>query len=203
MFKRLLHSTVSSGVHTAGRIMGLAFLALVAGFALFMWGIAHPHPYEGQAEAIVVMTGGEGRVETGFQLLAKGRAKYLLISGVHTRVTAEELLHMNGFDQNLAERITLGRAAQNTLGNADETLEWVVRHKVQSLIVVTANYHMPRTLLHLGAQLPDVALYPYPVVPRLFQTGDWYKHWTPWRQILADYCKLILTYPQILFMKRF
>ncbi len=76
-------------------------------------------------------------------------------------------------------------------------------HKIQSLIVVTAHYHMPRTMMHLGAQLPDIALYPYPIVSDLFLAKDWYKQWAPWRMIVTEYTKLIFTYPQILIVKNF
>jgi uncharacterized SAM-binding protein YcdF (DUF218 family) len=188
------------------RLLQLACMLAAAwafGFALFFWSITAAKPYKGRAEAIAVMTGGKGRVETGLELLAKGKAGYLLISGVYDRVTADELLEINHHDQSLASKITLGKSAFDTFGNAAETLEWVERHRIQSLIIVTAHFHMPRTMMHLGAQLPDIALYPYPVLSDLFRAKDWYKQWAPWRMMLTEYTKLIFTYPQILIVKNF
>jgi uncharacterized SAM-binding protein YcdF (DUF218 family) len=174
-----------------------------SGFILFTTQILYEKHYDGTAEAIVVLTGGEGRIETGLSLLEQYKAKRMLISGVHPSVTTTQIL--SRYKRNpteLKDRIDLGKAALNTLGNADETLTWIARHQIQSLIIVTAHYHMPRTLLHLGALLPDVALYPYPVTPPLFQNSNWYKTWQPWYLLLSDYTKLLLTYPQILFVRQ-
>lgn len=182
------------------RLIALAAWLYAVGFAVFVWSITTATPYTGRAEAIVVLTGGEGRVETGLELLAEGKAEHLLISGAHKDVSADALLRMKGYHKNLHARIDLGKTAQDTLGNADETKSWVEQHNIQSLIVVTAHYHMPRTLLHLGAQLPEVALYPYPVRSVLFQKPEWYKEGLAWRLLLSDYTKLLFTYPQILLL---
>jgi uncharacterized SAM-binding protein YcdF (DUF218 family) len=67
--------------------------------------------------------------------------------------------------------VTVGRSATDTLGNADETAAWAHANNVHSLIVVTAGYHMKRALTELGRKLPDVALYPAPVVPPALRGG--------------------------------
>ena len=179
----------------------LAIILSGLGFIAFISHVLLSTPYDGKAEAIVVLTGGQGRVETGLGLLAQSKADHLLISGAHHDVQAQELLMLKGFDKALVARIDLGKAAKDTMGNAEETRAWVKRHKIQSLIVVTAHYHMPRTLLHLGLQLPAVALYPYPVTPKLFQPATWYRSMDAWQFLLGEYLKLLLTYPQILILK--
>ncbi len=60
----------------------------------------------------------------------------------------------------LAAHVTLGRSATSTLGNAEETATWVRTHDIHSLIVVTADYHMPRALLEMEREMPGVTLYP-------------------------------------------
>ena len=66
----------------------------------------------------------------------------------------------------MTARITLGRTATTTLGNAEETAEWARMHRLRSLIVVTAGFHMPRALLELRRAMPDTVLYPAPVQPQ-------------------------------------
>lgn len=173
----------------------------IIGLGMFVYFVTTMDPYRGEAEGIVVLTGGDGRVEAGLKLLEAGRAKRLLISGVHANVKISELIKLNHQDPALIDRIDLGFAAQDTSGNADETAAWVEKNKVQSMIVVTAHYHMPRAMVHLGAQLPDVALYPYPVTPSLFQDKLWYKNPAARNLMINDYNKFLLTYPQILFLK--
>jgi len=159
-------------------------------------------PYQGDAEGIVVLTGGDGRIEAGLQLLDDDRAPRLLISGVNQSVKLKQLLKLYQADPDLAPYVDLGFAAFDTLGNADETAEWVDKYHIQSLIIVTAHYHMPRALLHLGSQLPNVAIYPYPVVPKLFQQKYWYADPVALRQIIQAYNKFLATYPQIIFLKQ-
>lgn len=171
----------------------------IIGLGVYLYHIQTMRPYDGTAEAIVVLTGGEGRVEKGLELLADEKGRRLLISGVNQQVKLHELLPPKY--EALEDRIELGFAAQNTLGNADEIAAWVERNHIQSVIIVTANYHMPRALVHLGAQLPDVALYPYPVRSKAFRYRDWARNPVARRLIMDDYTKFLLTYPQILFLK--
>ncbi len=120
------------------------------------------------ADGIVALTGGAERVETALQLLARGQAPLLLLSGIGGGAMLPDLDN-GGIDApNLAGRITLGRLAQSTRGNAVETAAWARRERIASLIVVTAAYHMPRALLELHRALPEVTLYPLPVRPEGF-----------------------------------
>ena len=63
----------------------------------------------------------------------------------------------------ISDRVTLGRHAASTRGNALETAAWAEQNRIGSLIVVTAAYHMPRALAELRQALPVVQLYPMPV----------------------------------------
>jgi uncharacterized SAM-binding protein YcdF (DUF218 family) len=170
-----------------------------AGFVVFIGYVDMIlKPYEGRSEGIVVLTGGGGRVETGLALLQAKKARHLLISGVHKDVREEGLLKMYHADPKLAPKITLGFKAYNTAGNAEETSAWVSEKNIHSLIVVTAHYHMPRAMVHLGTQLPEITLYPYPVRPDLFK-GNWMENKEAWKLLWSDYNKFLLTYPQIYF----
>lgn len=180
----------------------LTVLLWAAGLVVYSWAVFSMQPYAGRAEGIVVLTGGDGRIEAALDMLEAQKASRLLISGVHRDVTVHELLQLNNGHESLAPKIELGFMAQDTLGNADETAEWVEKYQIESLIVVTALYHMPRALLHLGHQLPDVALYPHPVVPKAFKNKDWFMDTAARRLMIQDYNKFLATYPQILFLKQ-
>jgi uncharacterized SAM-binding protein YcdF (DUF218 family) len=118
------------------------------------------------ADGIVAFTGGPERVETALRMLASGRAERLLLSGIGGGAELSELAHRAGVDpQPLAPRVTIGRGAATTRGNAAETADWARANGVHSLLVVTAAYHMPRAMTELSRVLPDVALYPMPVTP--------------------------------------
>lgn len=139
--------------------------ALAAGFAGFLYMISlAPAPLPAHADGIVALTGGPGRVETALHLLLDGRADKLLITGIGGGTELATLgritgLHLSG----VASRITLGRYAASTRGNGVETAAWAHANRIATLIVVTANYHMPRAMAELRSSLPGVTLLPLPV----------------------------------------
>jgi len=117
-------------------------------------------------------TGGADRISAALRLLQSGRGRALLISGVGHGAELTSLARGTGIDPvPLADRITLGRDATTTIGNADETAAWVERLDLHSLIVVTASYHMMRALTELHRSLPDVTLVPAPVLPPALRNG--------------------------------
>jgi uncharacterized SAM-binding protein YcdF (DUF218 family) len=157
-----------------------ALLALFwgAGFAWFLRMAGEQSPLPTRADGIVALTGGAGRVEMALRLLAEGRARVALISGVGGAAEFAALARRAGVDPALGARVTLGRAAQSTRGNAAETAAWAGANDIRTLIVVTAFYHMPRALAELSRALPAVRLYPAPVMPG-----------TSWRLLAGEYTK--------------
>jgi uncharacterized SAM-binding protein YcdF (DUF218 family) len=149
------------------------FFALLAGawligFLIFMaviWAAEPPNPIP-HADGIVALTGGEDRVSAGLALLSEQAAPALLISGAGRGTylgdfTADDTTAATKY----AREITLGHAALSTRGNAEETAAWATAHHMKSLIIVTADYHMPRAILELRRYLPGVTLYAVPVRP--------------------------------------
>lgn len=124
-------------------------------------------------EAIVVLTGGRERLKTGFQLLCAKQAKVIFISGVHPGETLKSLLKSpeisrgicNLDPDHLTSSAYLGYVAKNTRGNAEETAAWVKQMSITSLRLVTATYHMPRSLMELRHALPHTTIIPHPVFP--------------------------------------
>lgn len=143
-----------------------ALLASAWGLGLlwFLHVTAHIPPSPPRSDAILVLTGGAGRVETALRLLASSTADRLLISGVGPAAEFPELAHRAGVPTTLASQVTLGRSALSTRGNAAEAAVWARGNNIKSLIVVTSYYHMPRALAELRRTMPGVVLHTVPVV---------------------------------------
>lgn len=144
-------------------VLAALLLAYGIGFSFYLSHL--PAPYEGavNADAIVALTGQGGRLAPAVSLLEHGNGQRLLITGVNRLTSKRDLkavLHGGDAFDCCAD---LGFAALDTRGNAQETARWVRGHHYQSLIVVTADYHMPRSLVEFAAQMPGVRLVPYPV----------------------------------------
>ncbi|MFT8805486.1 MAG: YdcF family protein [Acetobacter aceti] len=161
---------------------------LLIGFGLFLRSALRTPNLPPFSDGIVALTGGTGRVETSLSLLEQGRGRLLLVSGVDPKVTLQELAP--NLPAALTGRITLGREATSTAGNATETKHWVRANRLHSLIIVTAGYHMWRAELEIARTLPDVQLNPYPVQPpamkRPFTRGTWHL-------LVREYGKFLLT----------
>jgi len=147
------------------RTVFYVFTAWALGFLLF-W-LRLPAPYEEptpEADAIVVLTGGPERLEAGLDLLVQKRAAKMLVSGVHKDVRPSELSSLTGAEQALFDCcITLDYTASNTLENAVETAKWASRNAAKKLILVTADYHVQRSVLLFRKSMPSLTIIAYPV----------------------------------------
>jgi uncharacterized SAM-binding protein YcdF (DUF218 family) len=150
--------------------LGLGYLS----FARSVEAARPPSPLP-EADAIVSLTGGSAeRLSTGMRLLEEGRGRRLLISGVNARVPDREIYALLGGPAELAACcVDLGRQAEDTLGNASETAAWAQRNGFSRLIVVTDDYHMPRSLAELRVAMPAARLIPYPVPTAAAAKGAW------------------------------
>ncbi len=145
------------------------------------------------ADGVVVLTGASNiRLEAATKLLEAGKGKRLLISGVNREATREDVLNVTKAVKPVYDCcVDLGFAAANTVGNARETAEWAKAKGYRSLIVVTADYHMPRSMLELRATMPDTVLYPYPVATEGLDAHRWWKQNATARRMVVEYCKYL------------
>jgi len=144
-------------------------------------------------DAIVVLTGGSGRVEAGLALLRQGLGDKLFISGVFPGIDVGELLKKSGQKPDQLECcIVLGHSADNTTGNAAETALWMKRENFHSLRLVTGNYHMRRSLTEFRAALPDVEIIPHPVFPDAVKRDQWWLWPGTFHLIAGEYSKFLL-----------
>jgi len=180
-----------------------------AGLLAFANRVANstPPPDPPQADAIVALTGASIiRLEAAEALLEEGLGQRLLISGVNRETTRKQVrATLIADNRAAADRafdccVDLGFEAENTLGNARETAPWVARHHYHTLIVVTADYHMPRALLELKAAMPSVILYPFPVATEAVDARRWWASPDQARRLVLEYSKylVILTRNQLL-----
>jgi len=176
----------------AFRLMGACCLVLCAGFLVFAGVASQPASSTPVADGIVALTGGEARIDEALRLLADHRASRMLISGVnpHTSRSALEKLAPEFVDQfNCC--IDIGRWAQDTIGNADETQLWARGHGYTSLIVVTSGYHMARSLAELGRAMPGVELIPHPVLATSQRAEAWWTSPSATKLLMVEYLKLL------------
>ncbi|MDP6351271.1 MAG: YdcF family protein [Alphaproteobacteria bacterium] len=183
-----------------GRVVAALILVLgsgawLAGLADFADSVAkEPQPPLTRTDAIVVLTGGSERIATGLGLLRDGHARKLFISGVYRGVDVSRLLHAaEQAGQQFADRITLGHTADDTLGNARETATWMAEQGFESVRLVTAAYHMPRSLIEFRHAMPGIELVPHPVFPPNVRLDDWWR-WPGTTVLLAsEYTKYLLS----------
>ena len=147
---------------------------------------------ERRTDAIVVLTGGSGRVHQGIELLAGQRADKLFISGVYRGVDVEELLIVSQQSpEELDCCVDLGYEADDTRGNALETASWLDEQGFSSIRLVTASYHMPRSLLEFRRAMPQIEIVPHPVRSENFRQNDWWLWPGSARLIASEYNKYI------------
>ncbi|MFN2099712.1 YdcF family protein [Altererythrobacter sp. MF3-039] len=137
-----------------GRV--LAALVLVWAFGFLWFAGALPQPVgEVETDAVVVPTGGAGRIDRGLEVLRDKQAPQMLVTGVDPEVTPDEFAAEFNVPTRLMRCcVTLGYAAVDTRGNAAETTLWVVDQEVSRLRLVTTDWHMRRAAAELEASLP-------------------------------------------------
>ena len=145
-----------------------------------------------KADAVVVLTGGADRLQTGFDLLKDKRAPLLFITGVNDSVSPQELLYMQ--KDILKDATYLDYSADNTYQNALAIKDWVKeQQQVKSILLVTCFYHMPRSFFEISKQIPDIKIYPVSVF--LKQQEHWIHSRSAWH-VFVEYNKFIIRFIQ-------
>lgn len=182
------HGTVIIG------IAGASFLFWLAGLFAFLQSI--PKQIEDPVtvtDTIVVLTGGSLRLQTGLKLLQQGKASKLFVSGVHRGVDVEKLLRLaRQSPTESACCISLGHEADDTTGNAAETAIWMGKHGYRSMRLVTAAYHMPRSVIEFRHVMPNTAILLHPVFPEQVKLDKWWMWPGTAGLILGEYSKYLI-----------
>lgn len=176
----------------------LTYIA-IAWFIGLVWFIKQipqepTHDYS-VTDGIVVLTGGSIRLSTALDLLHEHHKGKLLISGVGKAVTIDNLEHVEDITEAQVkpykDRIVLGYIATNTRGNAKEAAIWADLEGYQSLRVVTANYHIPRSMLEFSYAMPGRTLIPHPVFPERVKVREWWQYPGSALLIISEYTKYL------------
>ncbi len=168
---------------------------LFTGFLVFASSIAvEETPPSSSAVAAVALTGGAERIPDAVGLLERGYADRLLITGVNPSLTRADVLRLAPRAARFIECcVDLGYEARNTIGNALEARRWLESHGMRGpVIVVTANYHMPRALAELGHELPDTKLIASPVVTDRLRHNSWWNDAAVARLWAGEYAKYLV-----------
>lgn len=167
------------------------WLGGLLGFAWRVYSIpTDPRP----AEGIVVLTGSAGRISAGLELLKMQPDATMLITGVGDDTAKEELAQAFAGDAALFDCcIELDRRAKDTVGNAEETARWVTRNGLNSLVVVTAAYHMPRSMVEMRRAMDTVRLEPLPTRVGEDDPGRWWWNSPTRRRIALEYHKYLFS----------
>ncbi|WP_242912354.1 YdcF family protein [Brevundimonas pishanensis] len=181
----------------------MKFLTLIAAIVL-MWLVGllvfadrvqdfTPAPEPARADAIVSLTGPSAeRVNAAIRLLEQDKGERLLISGVNREVRRRELRALTPGSSKLFNCcVDLGFEAENTVGNASEIAEWARKQDYRSLIVVTSDYHMARSMLEIRSALPGVVLIPYAVSTPTLDQPNWWRNEKSARRMTLEYMKYL------------
>jgi len=143
-------------------------------------------------DAIVVLTGGSLRLQSGFELLREGKGRVLFVSGVNQEVALDDVLRISGNAPDWAPCcVILGHEAENTLGNAQETARWIRSQDFRSLRLVTAWYHMPRSRLEFSRVMPEIDIVAHPVFPEQVKQQYWWPRRGTAALLVGEYVKYL------------
>ncbi|MBC7522694.1 MAG: YdcF family protein [Sandarakinorhabdus sp.] len=151
------------------RLAALAALLWCGGFLWFSLTLPPPALKSIHTDAVVVLTGGAGRLKRGLSVLEAASARRMLVSGVDRGTTRKQLAGAGGISKARLRTTDLGYEAVDTRSNAEETARWVVHNKFESIRLVTSAGHMRRARMELAQALPaGVSVLPdaVPVEPK-------------------------------------
>ena len=182
MIKRLFNLALYFG--------SLSLMFWIIGFVLFcLYALSFKYFPQKESDAVVVLTGGTNRVQTGLNMITDNKAGYMLISGVHKEVK-KTTLFPNASPETL-DKITLGYEALDTKGNAKEIKSWLSGKEIKSILLVTSFYHMPRSIFEIKKANNNLKITPLPVFPKSFnQSVDWIKTRYAWL-LFIEYHKYV------------
>lgn len=184
-----------------GDVKGLVFLlvlllAWAAGLFAFAQRVSGLTPARdpSRADAIVALTGrSDRRLEAAAQLLEAGKGRRLLISGVNRAASRQDVLRITGLAKPLYDCcVDLGFTAVDTIGNARETAHWARGLGYRHVILVTADFHMPRAMLELRAAAPQLRVTPYAVATGAVDAHDWAHDDVSARRMMWEYNKYLV-----------
>lgn len=137
------------------RFGSLLLILYALGFLLFGVTLGVPASRDApNTDAIVVITGGKGRIEHAVNMLGEEKGKRLLIAGADPSVTKDDLVRrLKGRRRLVQCCVDLGSESVDTRSNAEEARRWLERRNYRSARLITSDWHMRRAAYEFGRQL--------------------------------------------------
>ena len=177
-------------------------LTWLAGFTIFAHRINHyTIDTNTQTEAIIALTGGRYRIAEAVKLLNQGKAQKLFISGVSPNNSLEDIITKQNLHLNSTQKVSIGRQAQDTIGNAQATVTWLKKNNINSIRLVTSNYHVDRSLAEFREQAPNLKIIPHPVYSDKV-AKKWWTSWHSFSLLFKEYNKFLYAYIRCNFFSR-
>jgi uncharacterized SAM-binding protein YcdF (DUF218 family) len=140
------------------RAASLIVLVYLLGFVLFALTLGRPATADAvPTDAVVVLTGGSGRIEHAVEVLGDRKAKRLLVAGADPLVTKRDIARRLGGKNRalIACCVDLGSESVDTRSNAEEAARWLKKHRFHSLRLITSDWHMRRARYEFRITLGD------------------------------------------------
>lgn len=183
------------------RIFSVIIVIWLLGFGLYAMGIQlYSQDLNHQPQAVVVLTGGSNRIEEGLDIMSKFGCDYFFISGVNRNVSRHDILKRIQSNHHVEQcHLELGYTARNTHENAQEVISWLEKKKFTKIVLVTAYYHMPRSIIEFQAIDSDLEIQPYAVYPDQTQTDTKETAYKKGFFLFKEYNKLLAAWIRINF----
>lgn len=175
-------------------VLGVVLVLFLGGFAAFASHVGRMRTPADvpKADAIIVLTGGQSRLDAAMDLLKAGKGERLLISGVNPLARVDDLRVATGGEKWLFSCcVDIDHEALDTIGNAEESAKWVNANAYGTVILVTNNYHMPRSLLEMHRLVRHARFLPYPVVNTSLDDRGWMTKPDALRVLFTEYAKYL------------
>ncbi len=178
-------------------LISLVLIVLVIDYSFFYKKIFNYKNNLNFNNNFIVLTGGNNRVKKSLNIFfqLENKNKNLFISGVgkgFNKKTLKKITQRNpNYNKIIDCCIQIEGISRNTFSNAVESLKWVKSKKINSFVLLTNNYHMPRAMLEFKSIFKDIKITPYVFI-------DENKIW--WKTIInyiSEYFKYNLTYLRI------
>ena len=143
----------------------LIVISFLAGFLKFYLSIKNYKIQDNSyIEGIAVLTGGKGRIAEGIKVSKKNPKSFLLISGVDKSVNIEEIIPKDFLKE---KRVFIDKKSETTLDNANAIIKWSYKNNIKNILIITSDYHMPRSMLVLSKKGKGLNFYSNPVISNL------------------------------------
>lgn len=126
---------------------GSTILLLYAlGFVLFAVTLGDPAADDApKSDAVIVLTGGDGRIEHAVDVLGQGKARRLLVAGADPLVAKADIAkRVPGNGRLVRCCVDLGSESVDTRSNAAEAKRWLEENDFRSYRLITSDWHMRR-----------------------------------------------------------